>query len=182
MVMKKDYSKSDYITFAKNYKQFFIAIRFTTTYNELLEEGSIKETMDKIEKNGNELVEYYQEYKTLADNLKNTKKALGLRAGIENEVVYDKAESNLYKYSSVGKNGGAYTSLSRALTDPEGEDAAAWNMQKEESAKKLKTGAIAAGGGIVGGIGGNALMNTDMIKNITSKFKGSGTDADTDSE
>ena len=126
---------------------------------------------------GNELVEYYQEYKSLADNLKTTKKALGLRAGIESEVIYDKAESNLYKYSSVGKTDGAFTSLSRALNDPEGEDAAAWNTQKEESAKKLKTGAVAAGGGVVGGIGGNAVMNTDMIKNIANKFKGSDTES-----
>ncbi len=111
---------------------------------------------------GNELVEYYQEYKSLADNLKNTKKALGLRAGIESEVVYDKAESNLYKYSSKGITTGAFTSLSRALTDPEGEDAAAWNAQKEETAKKLKTGVIAAGAGIVAGAVGNYLINKDV--------------------
>ena len=120
---------------------------------------------------GNELVNYYQEYKALADNLKNTKKALGLRAGIESEVVYDKAESNLYKYSSVGKTDGAFTSLSRALTDSEGEDAAAWNTQKEETAKKVKTGTLAAGGGILGGVAGDAAMNTDMIQNIANKFK-----------
>ena len=111
---------------------------------------------------GNELVEYYQEYKSLADSLKNTKKALGLRAGIESEVVYDKAESNLYKYSSKGKTSGAYTSLSRALTDAEGEDAAAWNAQKEATAKKLKTGAIAAGAGVIGGIAGNYLINRNV--------------------
>ena len=127
---------------------------------------------------GNELVNYYQEYKSLADNLKNTKKALGLRAGIESEVVYDKAESNLYKYSSVGKTDGAFTSLSRALTDNEGEDAAAWNAQKEETAQKVKTGTIAAGGGILGGVAGDAAINTDMIQNIANKFKGASTESE----
>ena len=127
---------------------------------------------------GNELVNYYQEYKALADNLKETKKALGLRSGIESEVVYDKAESNLYKYSSVGKTDGAFTSLSRALTDSEGEDASAWNAQKDETAQKVKTGTMAAGGGILGGVAGDAAMNTDMIKNIASKFKGSDTESE----
>ncbi len=121
---------------------------------------SVKSSAEEITlPGGNELVNYYQEYKALADNLKNTKKALGLRSGIENEIVYDKAESNLYKYSSKGITSGAFTSVSRALTDIEGEDAAAWNAQKEETAKKLKTGAIAAGVGIVGGVAGDYLIN-----------------------
>ena len=108
---------------------------------------------------GNELLGYYSEYKSLADNLKNTKKALGMRPGIEQEVVYDKAESGLYKYASTGITDGAFTSLSRALTDPEGKDAAEWNAQKEKTAKNLKTGLIAAGAGVVGGIAGDMLIN-----------------------
>ena len=120
---------------------------------------------------GNELLEYYSEYKSLADNLKNTKKALGLRPGIEQEIVYDKAQSNLYKYSSTGITQGAFTSLSRALTDTEGADAEKWNTQKEESSQKLKGGAVAAGAGVAGGVVGNATMNTDMIQNIKDAFK-----------
>ena len=120
---------------------------------------------------GNELLEYYSEYKSLADNLKNTKKALGLRPGIEQEIVYDKAQSNLYKYSSTGITQGAFTSLSRALTDTEGADAEKWNTQKEESSQKLKGGAVAAGAGVAGGVVGNAAMNTDMIQNIKDAFK-----------
>ena len=119
---------------------------------------------------GNDLMSYYSEYKSLADNLKTTKAALGLRSGIESEVMYDKAESGLYKYASVGKTDGAYTSLARALTDETGEDAAEWNAQKDKSAKKLKTGGIAAGVGAVGGIAGNVAINTDLIKNIKEKF------------
>ena len=140
---------------------------------------SVKSSEEEITlPGGNELVAYYQEYKSLADNLKNTKKALGLRAGIESEVVYDKAESNLYKYSSIGKTDGAFTSLSRALTDSEGEDAAAWNIQKEETAQKVKTGTIAAGGGILGGVAGDAAINTDMIQNIAGKFSSSETESE----
>ena len=108
---------------------------------------------------GNDLLKYYTEYKSLADNLKMTKKALGLRPGIEEEVLYDRAESGLYQYSSVGKTDGAYTSLSRALTDTEGKDADAWKTHKEKTAKELKSGLIAAGAGIVGGIAGNMAIN-----------------------
>ncbi len=115
---------------------------------------------------GNDLLTYYTEYKNIADALKATKKALGMRPGIEEEVVYDRAETGLYQYSSVGKTGGAYTSLSRALTDEESEDAAAWATQKDETAKKLKGGGIAAGAGVAGGVLGNTAINTDTFKNM----------------
>ena len=108
---------------------------------------------------GNELLEYYTEYKTLADNLKTTKAALGLRSGIESEVLYDRAQSGLYQYASIGKTGGGETSLYRALTDSDSEDAARWAEQKDASDKKLKTGAIVAGAGIATGIVGNYLIN-----------------------
>ena len=108
---------------------------------------------------GNELLEYYTEYKSLADELKQTKTALGLRPGIESETLYDRAQTGLYQYASTGKTGGAETSLYRALTDSESADATAWAEQKDASDKKLKTGAIVAGAGIVGGIVGNYLIN-----------------------
>ena len=108
---------------------------------------------------GNELLEYYTEYKTLADNLKTTKAALGLRSGIESEVLYDRAQSGLYQYAPTGKTGGAEISLYRALTDSDSEDAARWAEQKDASDKKLKTGAIVAGAGIATGIVGNYLIN-----------------------
>ena len=108
---------------------------------------------------GNELLEYYTEYKTLADNLKTTKAALGLRSGIESEVLYDRAQSGLYQYASTGKTGGAEISLYRALTDSDSEDAARWAEQEENASKKLKAGAIVAGAGIATGIVGNYLIN-----------------------
>ncbi len=120
---------------------------------------------------GNELLDYYTEYKQLADNLKTTKSALGLRSGIESEVLYDRAQSGLYQYASIGKTGGAETSLYRALTDKKSEDAAAWAEQKDAGDKKLKVGGGVAAGGVGAGLLGDAAINTDMIKNIKEVFK-----------
>ena len=120
---------------------------------------------------GNELLDYYTEYKQLADNLKTTKSALGLRSGIESEVLYDRAQSGLYQYANIGKTGGAETSLYRALTDSESADAAAWAEQKDAGDKKLKVGVGVAAGGVGAGLLGNAAINTDMIKNIKEVFK-----------
>lgn len=122
---------------------------------------------------GNELLEYYNEYKTLADNLKTTKTALGLRTGIESEVLYDRAQSGLYQYSTAERQSGGEISLARALSDGTGEDAARWAEQKEQTAKQLKTGAIVAGAGVVGGIAGNYLINgrNQKTEEIKQEFK-----------
>ncbi len=108
---------------------------------------------------GNELLDYYTEYKQLADNLKTTKSALGLRSGIESEVLYDRAQSGLYQYATAERGAGGEISLYRALTDTEGADAARWAEQKESTAKRLKTGAIVAAAGIATGIIGNRIIN-----------------------
>ena len=108
---------------------------------------------------GNELSKYYAEYKSLADNLKTTKTALGLRAGIESETLYDQAQTGLYQYATAERQTGAYTSLARALTDPESQDAAMWAEQKKDTKTKLIAGAAVAGVGVVGGIAGNYLIN-----------------------
>ena len=119
---------------------------------------------------GNELANYYAEYKQLAETLKATKKALNLRPGIESEILYDRAESGIYRYQTAEQQSGAYTSLSRALMNPEGNDATAWNAQKHESSENLKTGLIAAGGGIVAGIIGNYEINKDAPKESSDKI------------
>ena len=108
---------------------------------------------------GNELLEYYTEYKTLADSVKQTKAALGLRAGIESDVLYDRAQSGLYQYGSVGKQSGANISLATALMDAESEDAAKWNAQKEQTAKDLKTGTQIAVAGAAAGVVANYFIN-----------------------
>lgn len=108
---------------------------------------------------GNELLGYYSEYKSLADNVKQTKTALGLRPGIESEVLYDRAQSGLYQYTNAARQSGGEISLARALTDSDSADAEKWNAQKEQTAQNLKTGTIAAAGGITAGIVGNRLIN-----------------------
>ncbi len=118
---------------------------------------------------GNELLDYYTEYKQLADNLKTTKSALGLRSGIESEVLYDRAQSGLYQYASIGKTGGAETSLYRALTDKESEDASTWAEQKEKTDKKLLTGGLVAAAGVATGVIGNYLVNERGNKNDTNE-------------
>ena len=113
---------------------------------------------------GNELVGLYAEYVNLANDLKIRKNALGMRAGIESEPILDSATSGLYDDIAIGKTSGAYTSLARAIMDPTGADAIAWAAQKQDSADKLKTGAITAGVGAVGSLIGNLAINSGDAK------------------
>ena len=121
----------------------------------------VKAGNEEISLPGGDLFDYYNEYKQLADRLKTTKTALGLRKGIESEVLYEQAQTGLYQNSNIGKTGGAYTSLARAMTDKEGEDATAWAEQKQDSKTKLWAGVAAAGVGVVGGAVVNYLINGD---------------------
>lgn len=123
---------------------------------------------------GNELLNYYSEYKNIADRLKTQKTALNLPAGLESQTVYDKAESNLYKNASLGRGAGTQTSLSRALLDSNSADAAAWQAQKDKTAKNLKTGALVAGGAVVAGFAANKLLNreyNERKKKLKEDFK-----------
>lgn len=108
---------------------------------------------------GNELLEYYSEYKTLADNVKQTKGALGLRAGIESETLYDRAQTGLYQYSTAARTSTGQISLARALSDETSADAAAWNEQKAQTRTQLNAGLVATATGVVSGIVGNQLIN-----------------------
>ena len=119
---------------------------------------------------GNEMLSYYTEFKQLAENLKATKTALNLRPGIESEIVYDRAETGLYNYQTAESGGGANPSLSRALMNPDGADAEAWNAQKQESADKVQGGKTTASVGVIGGAVGNAAINTDVIKNVVENI------------
>jgi outer membrane protein OmpA-like peptidoglycan-associated protein len=108
---------------------------------------------------GNDMIGLYTEYAQLANDLKIRKEALGLRPGIESEVVIDKAETGLYEYSNNGITGGTYASIARALLNPDGEDAKMWAAQRAATDSKLKTGAIVAGVGTVGSLAGNIAIN-----------------------
>lgn len=108
---------------------------------------------------GNELITSRQEYVALASDLKERKESLGLRAGIESEVILDKATTGLYDDVGVGITGGKYASVSRALLDENSADAAAWAQQKSDAASKIKTGATIAGIGVIGGLVGDIAIN-----------------------
>lgn len=113
---------------------------------------------------GNELTQYVTQYKTLAADLKVRKTALGMSPGIESETIIDAAETGLYDNAATGKTNGAFTSLSRALSDETSADAQAWAQQKADTASKLKTGAIVAGVGAVGSAIANLAVNSSADK------------------
>ncbi|MBP3316781.1 MAG: hypothetical protein J6L70_04255 [Alphaproteobacteria bacterium] len=119
-----------------------------------------------------ELIPLYAEYVTLANDLKTRKEQLGMKPGIESEPILNSATTGLYDDVAVDKTSGAYTSLARALQNPNGEDAKKWSETRDEIAKKLKTGAIVGGVGIAGGAVGNVLINhTDTDIEKTTKQK-----------
>ena len=113
---------------------------------------------------GNDLLSLYNEYKTLADDLKNRKEALGLSAGIESQVILDKASTGLYDDESTGITNGTYASLARALANPTGTDAEKWNAQKSETSQKLKAGAITAGVGAAASLVADIAVNSGAAK------------------
>ena len=112
----------------------------------------------------NALLPLYSEYVTLANETKAMKTELDLKPGIESESILDNAASGLYDDENSGKTSGAFASLARALQNPDGEDAKKWAQQTEKSAKNVKTGAITAGAGAVGGLVGHIAESTAYKK------------------
>ena len=108
-----------------------------------------------------ELYNLYAEYVTLANDLKLRKEMLGLRAGIESEKILDSATTGLYDDVSSGRSAGMYTSLARAILDPNGADATAWAEQTKKSKDLVIAGATTAGTGAIGGVTADLLMNKD---------------------
>ena len=106
----------------------------------------------------NTLFDLYQEYMTLAADLKERKEALGLKPGIESEVILDKANTGLYDDTSTGITNGTYASLYRAKM---GSDVDRAKLQEisDTSKKRVTGGAVTAGAGAMVGIGGNILLN-----------------------
>ncbi len=120
---------------------------------------------------GNQLLPLYTQYSQLASDLKVRKEALGMRAGIESEIILDKATTGLYDNAAIGKTSGAYASLARALSDETSADAAAWEQQKNDTAQKLKTGATVAGIGAAGSLIANLAVNSgDKKKNKSDEI------------
>ncbi len=101
---------------------------------------------------GNELTDAYTQYATLANDLKIRKQALGIRPGIESEVIIDKADSGLYDNAGTGITSGGYASTARAILNPGGSDSEKLETQNNSSADKLEVGTGLAGAGIAGSI------------------------------
>ena len=125
----------------------------------------------------NALLPLYAEYVTLANETKAMKTELDLKPGIESESILDNAASGLYDDENSGKTSGAFASLARALQNPDGEDAKKWAEQTEKTSKNIKTGAITAGAGAVGGLVGH-ITESAVYKKKAEKGK---EDSDNDS-
>lgn len=108
--------------------------------------------------NNAELMKLRSEYVALAADLKERKEALGLKPGIESEVILDKAQMGLYDDENVGITDGAYASLYRAAMGNE-KDQAKLQELKDTSKKRVLGGAIAVATGTVAGIVGNQIIN-----------------------
>jgi len=122
---------------------------------------------------GNDLMELYADYTTRATDLKVRKDALGMRAGIESEIVIPSADTGLYEYSPDGVASGSYASIARAILYADGPDADMWAAQKQATADKLKTGAIVAGVGAVGSLAANIAVNhnnPNKVKEIKQTY------------
>lgn len=89
---------------------------------------------------GNDLIDLYSRYATLANDLKLRKESLGIKPGIESEVVIDKATTGLYDDVGTGVVGGGYASIARAIMNPTGADAQMWAEQRAKTSSKLNTG------------------------------------------
>ncbi len=112
-----------------------------------------------------------QEYLTLAADLKARKESLDMQPGIESEEILDSATAGLYDHEHVGKTDGQYTSVYRALSDENGEDAAEFAEQKEDAQEKVKTGGIVAGVGAAGSLVGDLIINRDKDKESSDANK-----------
>ncbi|MFA7188108.1 MAG: hypothetical protein WC137_01380, partial [Alphaproteobacteria bacterium] len=120
---------------------------------------------------GNNLDLLREEFLTKAATLKYTKEQLGLKAGLESEVVFDDAATALYNNQGTSRGNSKFGRLSEAIMDESGSDAQIIAAQQEKSKNRVTGGAIAVVGGVAASIGGNALINKVGTKNKNNKIK-----------
>lgn len=118
---------------------------------------------------GNNLDLLREEFLTKAATLKYTKEQLGLKAGLESEVVFDDAATALYNNQGTSRGNSKFGRLSEAIMDESGSDAQIIAAQQEKSKNRVTGGAIAVVGGVAASIGGNALINKVGTKNKNQK-------------
>ncbi|MBQ2844460.1 MAG: hypothetical protein IJE79_00350 [Alphaproteobacteria bacterium] len=126
---------------------------------------------------GNELMSLVGEYKTLAADLKARKESLGLKPGVESEEILDSATAGLYDDEAIGKTDGAFTSVARALSDENSEDAAEWAADKEKIENKIKGATTAVAVAAVASIAANLAINAGNRKQIHGKIESVRADA-----
>lgn len=137
---------------------------------------SVKAGLEPIELpggNDENLMKYRNEYIALATSLKNRKESLGMKPGIESELILDKADMGLYDQENVGITDGSYSSLYRAKLQNSETDQTQIAEETKKSGNRLKYGAVAAGVGVAGGIIGNSAINgklNEMIKEVKGKI------------
>ena len=110
----------------------------------------------------NQLINLYQSYVDLAASVKARKADLGLRPGIEADVVLDKSATGLYDDKGNGVQNGTYASLYRAARGNQS-DIDKLAEQSDASTNRVQIGGTAAGVGAVGGAVGNVLINKDGV-------------------
>ena len=115
----------------------------------------------------NQLIDLYQTYVALASDLRERKNALGIKPGIEAEVVLDKSAVGLYDDKGNGIQNGTYASLYRA-TMGNGADIDKLAEQSDASTRRVQIGGTVAGAGAVGGAVGNVLINKDSVDSDSS--------------
>lgn len=119
---------------------------------------------------GNELIDLYARYARLANDLKLRKESLGIKPGIESEVIIDKASTGLYDDVGTGVVGGGYASIARAIMNPNGPDAAMWAAQRAATTSKLNTGigiaTTAAALTLANNIAGNRKPPADLFQSV----------------
>ena len=116
----------------------------------------------------NQLINLYQSYVDLAASLKQRKADLGLRPGIEAEVVLDKSATGLYDDTGTGVNNGTYASLYRAAMGNQ-TDIDKLAEQSDVSTRRAQIGGTVAGAGAIGGAIGNSLINGKLSKKIEER-------------
>ena len=126
---------------------------------------------------GNELMSLVGEYKTLAADLKARKESLGLKPGVESEEILDSATAGLYDDEAIGKTDGAFTSVARALSDENSEDAAEWAADKEKIENKIKGATTAVAVAAVASVAANLAINAGNRKQIHGKIESVRADA-----
>ena len=121
--------------------------------------------------NDSEMMKLRTEYFSLAADLKERKEALGMKPGIESEVIMDKSQTGLYDDENTGITDSSYSSLYRAEMLNSEKDKTQIEDDKSTSKKRVVGGGVAASAGVVGGVVGDSLINGKLGDKIKKNKK-----------